>query len=533
MSYCEEFHTFENLQTGIGEEASTSSAAVSREGCSKVFEEDTADPDNVMLLLDMYAGCGAMSTGLCMGAAASGVNLVTRWAVDFNEDACESLRYNHPETEVRNTKAEDFLQLLYAWKDLCARYNLLGTNFNKTKKPTENKKKEETEEEAQRSPPDENGEFEVERIIEIFYGINPETNEGAAALHFKVKWKGWGSDWDSWEPYSELMKCEDCIEEFVKDGYQSNILPLPGTVDVVCGGPPCQGISGFNRFRNYEEPLKDPKNYQLVVFMDIVKFLQPKFTLMENVVDLMRFFGGNLGRYAMGRLVAMQYQVRLGLLIAGSYGLPQFRMRTFLWGAKMTEQNVVKGDEEYTLKLKDALILKDAIFDLPKITTHEVRDEMDYGNRIPKTDFQKMIRLPNHKLMGSACPEESVTLKLFDHRPLKLSEHDNLRVSKIPREKGANFRNLPGVIVDEKNKASRDPKMAKVMIGKSGKPLVPEYAIKFVRGAYKKPLGRLWWDEIVSTVVTRAEPHNQTECYQSGRTLVSKVFQISIGYLVQ
>ncbi|KAI3878522.1 hypothetical protein MKX03_023972 [Papaver bracteatum] len=529
MSYCEELCTFENLQT----EASTSSTAVSREGCSKVFEEDTAEPDQVMTLLDMYAGCGGMSTGLCMGAAASNVNLVTRWAVDFNEDACESLRHNHPETEVRNMKADDFLHLLYEWKDLCARFNLLGTGYNKTKKPTENNEKEETEEEAQRRPPDENGEYEVERIIGIYYGVNPDTDEGTAALHFKVKWKGWGSDWDSWEPYSELTKCEDCIEEFVTAGYQSNILPLPGNVDVVCGGPPCQGISGFNRFRNYEEPLKDPKNYQLVVFMDIVKFLQPKFTLMENVVDLMRFLGGTLGRYAMGRLVEMQYQVRLGFLIAGSYGLPQFRMRTFLWGAKMTEKlpqfplpthkviargfspkeferNVVKGDEEYTLQLKDALVLKDAIFDLPEITTHEIQDERDYG--IPTTDltdFQKMIRLPKHKLMGSAYPEESVKLKLFDHRPLKLSEHDNLRVSMIPSEKGANFRNLPGVIVDGKNKAQRDPNMAKVMIANSQKPLVPEYAIKFVRGTSKKPFGRIWWDEIVSTVVTRAEPHNQ------------------------
>ncbi|XP_026440613.1 DNA (cytosine-5)-methyltransferase CMT3-like [Papaver somniferum] len=527
MSYCEEVCTFKNLQT-----ASTSSTAVSREGCSIVFEEDTAD--KVMTLLDISAGCGGMSTGLCMGAAASNVNLVTRWAVDFNEDACESLRHNHPETEVRNMKAKDFLHLLYEWKDLCSRFHLLGTDYNKTKKPTKNKGKEETEEEAQRRPPDENGEYEVERIIGIYYGVNPDTDERTPALHFKVKWKGWGSDWDSWEPYSELTKCEDCIEEFVTDGYQSNILPLPGTVDVVCGGPPCQGISGFNRFRNYEEPLKDPKNYQLVVFMDIVKFLQPKFTLMENVVDLMRFLGGTLGRYAMGRLVAMQYQVRLGLLIAGSYGLPQFRMRTFLWGAKMTEKlpqfplpthkviargynpkeferNVVKGDEAYTLQLKDALVLKDAIFDLPKITTHEIRDERDYGNDIPTTDltdFQKMIRLPKHKLMGSAYPEESVTLKLFDHRPLKLSEDDNLRVSMIPRVKGANFRNLPGVIVDG-NKACRDPNMAKVMIAKSRKPLVPEYAIKFVRGTSKKPFGRLWWDEIVSTVVTRAEPHNK------------------------
>lgn len=70
-------------------------------------------------------------------------------------------------------------------------------------------------------------------------------------------------------------------------------------------------------------------------------------------------------------------------------------------------------------------------------------------------------------------------------------------------------RNLPGVIVDGKNKAKRDQKMDKVMIEKSGKPLVPEYALKFVRGTSKKPFGRLWWGEIVSTVVTRAEPHNQ------------------------
>ncbi|XP_023643233.1 putative DNA (cytosine-5)-methyltransferase CMT1 [Capsella rubella] len=43
----------------------------------------------------------------------------------------------------------------------------------------------------------------------------------------------------------------------------------------------------------------------------------------------------------------------------------------------------------------------------------------------------------------------------------------------------------------------------------SGKPLVPIYAIKYRDGKSKKPFGRLWWDEIVNTVVTRAEPHNQ------------------------
>lgn len=96
-------------------------------------------------------------------------------------------------------------------------------------------------------------------------------------------------------------------------------------------------MSGFNRFRNRQAPLEDIKNRQLVVFMDIIQYLKPKYVLMENVVDILKFAGGFLGRYAIGRLVAMNYQARMGMMAAGSYGLPQFRMRVFLWGASPTE----------------------------------------------------------------------------------------------------------------------------------------------------------------------------------------------------
>ncbi|KAI3898881.1 hypothetical protein MKW92_009715, partial [Papaver armeniacum] len=515
MSYSEEFCTFENLRIGNQQDAaaSSSSSIIYSEGSSKAVDVTTADPnqpsssgesEKVMTLLDLYAGCGGMSTGLCIGAAASDVNLVTRWAVDFSKYACESLQFNHPETEVRNMKAEDFLQLLKEWHRLCGEYDLLGSDFFKTGAPTENEENEETEEEAQMRPPDENGEFEVQKVIGIHYGANPDTDEGPAALHYKVKWKGWGSDWDSWEPATNLKNCKDCIEDFVTRGYKSHILPLPGTVDVVCGGPPCQGISGFNRFRNYKEPLKDEKNFQLVVFRKIIKFLQPRFTLMENVVDIMRFLNGTLGRYAIARLVAMHYQVRLGFLVAGNFGLPQYRMRAFLWGAKTTEilpqfpvpthkvigrghapkafeRNLVKGDEANMLK---ELLLGDAISDMPHVTTHETADEMDYGKNVPTIWISRGTYAYQSMLMVSAhASSDSVTHKLYDHRPLKLSEDDNLRVSKIPRRKGANYRNLPGVIVDPKtNKASRNRKMKKVIIPKSGKPLVPEYALKYVKG---------------------------------------------------
>jgi DNA (cytosine-5)-methyltransferase 1 len=70
----------------------------------------------------------------------------------------------------------------------------------------------------------------------------------------------------------------------------------------------------------------------MVTFMDIVAYLKPKYVLMENVVDILKFADGYLGRYALSCLVAMNYQARLGIVVAGCYGLPQFRMRVFLWG---------------------------------------------------------------------------------------------------------------------------------------------------------------------------------------------------------
>lgn len=71
--------------------------------------------------------------------------------------------------------------------------------------------------------------------------------------------------------------------------------------------------------------------------MDIVEFLKPKYVLMENVVDILKFSKASLGRYALSRLVHMKYQARFGIIAAGCYGLPQFRLRVFMWGARPSE----------------------------------------------------------------------------------------------------------------------------------------------------------------------------------------------------
>ncbi|TYK14253.1 DNA (cytosine-5)-methyltransferase 1 [Cucumis melo var. makuwa] len=455
MLYLLPYSSFVKLPTSekkVGSEtSSTISSEVDTDGACEVNSEigDVTQAQQCrkpeVTLLDLYSGCGAMSTGLCLGGNLSGVNLVTKWAVDLNQYACESLRFNHPETQVR--------------------------------------------------------------------------------------WKGYGSDEDTWEPIDGLSNCKEKLKDFVTSGYKSKSLPLPGDVDVICGGPPCQGISGFNRFRNKENPLEDEKNKQLVVYMDLVEYLRPKYVLMENVVDIVKFANGFLGRYALGRLISMNYQVRMGMMAAGAYGLPQFRMRMFMWGAQPTEKlpqyplpthdvvvrgviptefemNVVAYEEGHKdVHLEKKLLLEDAISDLPAVENDERRDEMPYDEP-PKTEFQHLIRSPREERFDSSTMSKPAMHPLYDHRPLELNTDDYQRVCQIPKRKGANFRDLPGVRVRPDKRVEWDPDVKRVYL-ESGKPLVPDYAMSFVNGSSSKPFARLWWDETVPTVVTRAEPHNQ------------------------
>ncbi|KAI3523188.1 hypothetical protein L1887_01246 [Cichorium endivia] len=478
--------------------------------------------DSQMTLLDLYAGCGGMSTGLCYGTNISGVKLVTKWAVDINPHACESLKINHTETHVRNEAAEDFLCLIKEWEIFCKDFGLLGSYRDEN---TNMKSEEESDsEENEEKPNPSDDEFEVGKLLAVCYGDPNKVNK--KKLHFKVRWKGYGPSYDTWEPFVGLSNCMDSIKEFVSKGYQSRLLPLPGDVDFICGGPPCQGISGHNRFRNYTDPLKDPKNHQLVVYMDIIEFLKPKFVLMENVCDIVKFADGILGFYAVGRLVSMNYQTRLGIMAAGSYGVPQCRLRVFLWGANTmmnlpqfplpTHEVVGRGvvpvefkdcivgsDTDKSLKLEKSILLGDAISDLPEVTNYNGKDEMEYTGA-PRTSYQKFIRMRKQALGKDSSKKKM----LYDHRPLELNEDDYARVCQIPKIKGANFRDLPGVKVGKNNKVEWDLSIERVMLP-SGKPLVPNYAMTFVGGTSKKPFGRLGMDDVVKTVVGRAEPHNQ------------------------
>ncbi|KAE8675530.1 Chromomethylase 1, putative isoform 4 [Hibiscus syriacus] len=160
MLYKLEDSSFTNLpseeKTNVNEEASST---VSEDNLDNVIGANDGHKD--ASLLDLYSGCGAMSTGLCLGANMAGLKLVTRWAVYINKYVCESLQWNHPETTVRNEPAEDFLALLKEWED-----------------------DDNDEVEDKNGNDGSDGElFEVEKFLAICY-VDPKEN-GERGLHFK------------------------------------------------------------------------------------------------------------------------------------------------------------------------------------------------------------------------------------------------------------------------------------------------------------------------------------------------------------
>ncbi|MEU8271030.1 DNA (cytosine-5-)-methyltransferase, partial [Sphaerisporangium sp. NPDC049002] len=100
---------------------------------------------------------------------------------------------------------------------------------------------------------------------------------------------------------------------------------VQGEVDVILGGPPCQGFSGLGK----EDP-NDPRNRLWREYMKVVKRLQPKIFVIENVD---RFFRSS--EYAALQVAAANgdlkdYVLKSNHLVAADYGVPQTRKRAIV-----------------------------------------------------------------------------------------------------------------------------------------------------------------------------------------------------------
>ena len=102
-----------------------------------------------------------------------------------------------------------------------------------------------------------------------------------------------------------------------------------GEIDVIVGGPPCQGFSTIGK-----RLVKDPRNELVFEFIRFVDVIRPKVFLMENVKGLLSSDGGRTKEAIENEYRAIGYNVLSRVLCAADYGVPQLRNRVFFLGVR-------------------------------------------------------------------------------------------------------------------------------------------------------------------------------------------------------
>ena len=103
-------------------------------------------------------------------------------------------------------------------------------------------------------------------------------------------------------------------------------------LDVVIGGPPCQG---FSQVRNHARLIDDPRNRLYRHYISVIKQLRPRTFVMENVPGLENLAGGAVRLQILEDLALEgEYRVECRVLDAASFGVPQNRLRILFIGVR-------------------------------------------------------------------------------------------------------------------------------------------------------------------------------------------------------
>lgn len=161
------------------------------------------------------------------------------------------------------------------------------------------------------------------------------------------------------------------------------------TIDVVVGGPPCQSYSTLGKRQN------DERANLFMQYKRILKILQPKAFIFENVTGILSMNKGNLFKQIQYEFEELGYSLKFKVLDAVEYGVPQHRERVILVGFKGSN-NFVYPTPTHGDGLKPYVTLKDAIGDLPELTSGEKK--CNYATGITN-EFLAFVRNKNSTIV--------------------------------------------------------------------------------------------------------------------------------------
>ena len=271
------------------------------------------------------------------------------------------------------------------------------------------------------------------------------------------------------------------IEKINPATVRKNLGLAKGALDVLAGGPPCQGFS----INAPERFLRDPRNK---LFKDYIRFLEefePKTFLFENVPGLLSLGDGKVFKQILSEFARLGYHVTTKILFAAHYGVPQERWRLILLGSRLskisppapthyaTARANFRGGTSLIFRLDDAdkqhlfpaVTVGEAIGDLPRLKIGEGADTVAYTLN-PHTEYARMMRNP-----------EGIT---FNHFGGKLSKQNIERMKYV--KPGGSWRDIPHRLLPKGMQRAR-------------------------KSDHTKRYGRLRNDGRSGTIMTKCDPH--------------------------
>lgn len=212
-------------------------------------------------------------------------------------------------------------------------------------------------------------------------------------------------DWPSW-----LDKAPHEIDEIINN-YENRLIELQGKVDLVAGGPPCQGFSTAGRRKE-----EDVRNGLIKPYLRFVDLVKPKIIFFENVRGFTLKFHKNKSQglvyanFVVDELNRQGYDVFGKLVDFSRYGIPQKRTRFILVGikkeiaiekkisAKLFFKQLTRGKKDFfeNKNLPQSPNIGSAISDLLKANgTKPTPDRKGFDSGIyssPKSKYQRFLR---------------------------------------------------------------------------------------------------------------------------------------------
>jgi DNA (cytosine-5)-methyltransferase 1 len=199
-------------------------------------------------------------------------------------------------------------------------------------------------------------------------------------------------DADAVESYKRNFSKTPCevadIKEFNAEMLLQRAQLQPGELDILLGGPPCQGFSSAG-----VKAAEDPRNSLLRHYVRLLEGVRPKWFLMENVEGLLTNAGGAHVHEAVAAFLQAGYSVNIEKVYAQGYGVPQRRKRVLIVGNRLGHDFIFP--EPVTrfsghIFRKGEITFSTAVGDLPP--TAESSNQTVNFRKPPENELQAYLR---------------------------------------------------------------------------------------------------------------------------------------------